>query len=110
MWSNLITVVTKILIYNAVYLAFGDQLLFVAIRRVSRDLTGPEGQSHHQISTTHHQQRKKVEQDGYTHIVPTTRHMHVTYKYDKIIVLAKAETVACRKIRALGHNHIFLTI
>lgn len=29
------------------YLAFGSKLLLVAIRRVSWDFTGPEGQSHH---------------------------------------------------------------
>lgn len=51
------------------YLAFGVQLLLVAVRRVPRDLTGPEGQSHHQISTTHHQQGKEVNQDGHTHLV-----------------------------------------
>jgi len=54
------------------YLAFGGQLLLVAVRRVSGDLTGPESESHHQISTSHHQQRQEVDQDGHTHIVPAT--------------------------------------
>lgn len=58
---------------NTAYLAFGSELLLVAVRGVSWDLTGPEVQAHHQVSTAHHQQRKEVDQDGHTHMIPATQ-------------------------------------
>lgn len=58
----------------AAYLALGGQLLLVAVRGVSRDLAGPQGQSHHQVGATHHQQGEEVDQDGHAHIVPAARH------------------------------------
>lgn len=55
------------------YLALGRQLLLVAVRRVSGDLAGPERQPHHQVGTTHHQQRQEVDQHGHTHVVSASR-------------------------------------
>lgn len=51
-------------------LAFGSQLLLITVRWISRDLAGPQSQTHHQVSTAHHQERKEVNQDCYTHVVP----------------------------------------
>lgn len=63
------------------YLSFSDQLLPIAIGGVSRDLTGPEGHPHHQISTTHHQKRQEVDEDGHTHVVPALdTHIHIQDK------------------------------
>ena len=55
---------------RAADLAFGDELLLVAVGGVPRDLAGPQRQAHHQVGTAHHHQGKHVEQDDHTHNVP----------------------------------------
>lgn len=61
------------------HLALGSELLLVAVGGVSWDLTGPEVQAHHKVSTAHHQQRQEVDQDGHTHMVPATHtHAHTS--------------------------------
>ena len=61
------------------HLAFGHQLLPVAVGGVSGDLAGPQGQAHHEVGTSHHQQGQHVDQDHHTHVVPGGRMDRITH-------------------------------